>query len=390
MDSEDELEDRESQLPNALKRKRTPTSSEFDAPRTRLPLTINPFSYPPSLLSQFPLAGLTDQDEDPSASIRDFPHRGLEFKPVATAASEPDTEEEEEEEESKPGKKGAEADESVGHLHVLIQAIHQFLDHGEINKAARAYGVILQLRPDGAPVDVRKHHLWAIGAEILMRNGEEPSAGAAKRWGSAANMAKLKAYYETLIQQHPYDPRRPNSVSALDFQLAQLSCEMYNVYAEQQDASMRLEEEMSEGSMEVSYDAEADGATGGQDARAEERGDRLRAKALKSMQEIAERLDSLMAEPPYSKSHDYLRLRAMASLYIADLVVPRTSNLDTGANDPERQRQREREKARGCLQKIMDNRGELDHFTQKIFRECGGQDERDKKRMHSSLPIRKG
>lgn len=386
-----------SSLPTPGKRKRTGSIQKTgSSQRSHRSASINPLSYAPSTLVQLTVAGLSETDELPSNTIPDFPHRGIlnrasdiEDEQIGSVdeADEDDTEGST----AKPHNETKQADEPGGHLDVLLRSIHQFLDQGAINKAARAYGLILQLRPRGRAIDVRHHNLWAIGAELLMREGEQPivqhahdaqeESGTPKRWGSAANMNKVKAYLDTLIQQHPYDYRRPRDISAVDFWLAMLGCEVYNAHAEHVITLRRIEEQD-----EWHDDAEDVDDEDGPE-RAAKRRDELRLQALQAMKDITRRMDGLMQDLPYSKSEHFLRLRAMASLYVADLLVP-ASELPNIQAQGSRARELEQDRARGFLQKVVDNGGDLDFASQAILDPDIEKHGQRKGPLHSSLPIR--
>ncbi|KAI9167254.1 hypothetical protein HJFPF1_03380 [Paramyrothecium foliicola] len=369
--------------------------AEFSSSRpSHLPQdSINPFSYTPSTLAQLSLAGLADTDEDPTRSIPDFPHRGFN-RALAIRSGEADTDAETDaEDKGKAGKSDREATGRESHFDILLKSVHHFLDQGDLAKAARTYGLILQLRPKGLPVDIRHHRLWAIGAEILLREGEEPPSSAKsttrKRLGSAANMGRVKVYYETLIQQHPYDYKRPNAVSAVDFWMALLNCEVYNVHVEHEIAVSRLDE----GETIPMLDDEPDDASESQDPREREprvrrSKDRVRLQALRAMRDITTRLDGLLQEQPYAKSGEFLRLRAMCSLYIADLVVPVVETPAMELEQAEALREREQHAAQAALQKMVENGGELDHVTRAMLGLDTEEDDTELTEQHSSLPIR--
>lgn len=361
------------QAPLTGKRKRTPSTSYTDT-------TINPFSYTPDQLFQFSIAGLSANDEDPTADVRDFPHRPL---PKATSATS-----------SPPPELDANSDESVVeqdfesddddkyvkktkarkphpqqvHLNILIHSTRQFLSQGEIEKAARSFALLLQLRPRlQQPIDVRKYNLWAVGAEIIMREGEtqgnqsEQGDGGfviPRRWGSAASIKKLRAYFESLVQQYPYDYRYPNKVSAVNFYIAQFSCELYNAYVEGTAALEKVDAGMDDLVVE-----------GNEYARKEE----IQKLTVAVVEDLARRMDMVMREEPFLMRNDYLRLRAMVSLYLADL----------GEGEA---RQMEMEAARDRLRMIVRNGGKLDAATAKLLE--GNEDEDVASHLYASLPIR--
>ncbi|KAM0438865.1 hypothetical protein ACHAPT_001626 [Fusarium lateritium] len=397
-----------SQQSRSNKRKRLAFSQDDDDLSSSLPShlpqdSINPHSHTPSIVAQFAIAGLSETDLDPAQQIPDFPHRGFDRsfagRDESEAEEDPDTEADDDAAVAKKKKKPRRR--RGGHFEVLLQSIHHFLDQGEIEKASRAYGVLLQLRPSGGPVDLRHHSLWAIGAEILMRQGERTSSSredkpgeekvAPKRWGRAENMNKVKAYFDTLIQQHPYDHKHPQSVSEVDFWLALLSCEMYNTHTEHVLALDRMARDVDQGSRRESFghdDSFGSDDTETQKARMTQRKEELRLQALATMKDITKRMDGRMREMPYSRNQHYLRLRAMASLYIADLVLPTGPTSAVRFQEAQKARQMERRAAKDELQKIITHGGELDEAAMAILNPSEDSEEDTSIPLYSSLPIR--
>ncbi|KAI0409641.1 hypothetical protein F4802DRAFT_614307 [Xylaria palmicola] len=277
----------------------------------RLPSeTINPLSHSPDTLRQLAVAGLSPEDELPSRSHPGFPHKPLPTRSSRRGRSGRATPSRSAYAGSDDGGSGngsgsgAETDSTmasqrsagktggidqephsarVRHLNTMTAIMHRCLRDGDIARAKRAMGLLLRTRD----VDVRVDNLWAIGAEILMRDGEEeepavtlktpskprPSSSrtrahasprpdtdddsymaetaegegegeedeastpaghpdAPQRWGSAANVAQARLYLETLIQQHPYDAHRPHLTSAVDFWPALFGIEVHDLDAE--------------------------------------------------------------------------------------------------------------------------------------------------------------
>lgn len=371
------------------KRKRQPSLPVDEVPSLREPsrrpaaaLAINPYSHTPNKLYQFAFAGISQDEEDPTLGIKEFPHRGFGWQAAGPSIDE-DTEAETEPSDTRQAQPPRIASAQKVQLQNLISAIQQFLDQGDVEKAAKAFGLALQLRPTSAgPIDIRRYGLWAIGAEIIMREGEEKRRDTKnvtettdiyqfripKRWGASVNMRKLKAYFETLIQQHPYDYKFPNSISAFDFHLAILSCEIYNTHADQIAAIAKLEAtnydieaaDATEGDSEISNDASRQPRL---NQNIKNQKDDIRRASLISMREVANTMDGLMREMPYSKSHDYMRLRATLSLYLADLVIPSISDTSdtTNYNEALKLRDTEHQIARDLLQEIVVQGGKLDH-----------------------------
>jgi hypothetical protein len=403
------------------KRKRSSSvKTDYSLPSHLPPDSINPFSRSPGQLLQFSIAGLKGTDEDPSVRIRDFPHRGFGYghqQGSRTADSEFDVEGDESEEQASV--RGVRTDRPRAvtvrerQINVLVQSIHQFLDRGDIAKAARAYGLVLQLRPRGLPLDIRHYNLWAIGAEILMRDGEMPSSemsvgGVANalghssvrraRWGYATNMNKVKAYFETLIQKYPYDYRMPHKISAVDFQLAMLSCEIYNAHAEHVISLRRLGEESQDWDEDMDAAVEDDDGDGDgdmvndpqqrRDARLNGLKDEVRKRALAAMRDIASRMDSIAKTQPFPKNQRFLKLRATASLYKADLAVPIVPISELAAREGQEHRHSELETARTVLEVVRELGGDLDRTALAFL---GVEDEEASSLdvpAYSSLPIR--
>uniref|UniRef100_A0A4E9ELC7 Transcription factor domain-containing protein n=1 Tax=Gibberella zeae TaxID=5518 RepID=A0A4E9ELC7_GIBZA len=388
-----------SQQSQSNKRKRPKTTDE-EFPSSLPTGSINPLSHSPGVVAQFAIAGLSETDEDPSQRIRDFPHRGLAENGASAVEVESDEDPETEgDEAARPKSKKNTSRKRGGHFDVLLQSTHHFIDQGEIEKAARTYGLLLQLRPSGLPVDVRHHDIWAIGAEILMREGEgsarerednENTSTLTKRWGRAANMSKVRAYFDTLIQQHPYDYKTPNIVSAFDFWIAMFSCEIYNTHAEHTLALERLSSGEEDHRRESFGHDDSFGSddTDSSEARLVQKKEELRLQALSSMQDITKRMDVLIQDMPYSRNQQYIRLRAMASLYIADLVVPVSPVSMLQTQQGQQARLMEQDRARKSLMRIVTYGGELDNAALRVLNPSDDSEGDTSLSLYASLPIR--
>ncbi|KAL6858515.1 hypothetical protein J3F83DRAFT_364033 [Trichoderma novae-zelandiae] len=314
--------------------------------------------------AQLALAGLSEAETDPRRSVKHFPHRGQ------------DSGEEDKkypsESERRQRKSTLRDDDRKGHLDVILRATEQFLAQRDISKAAKAFAIVLQLRPRAQPIDIRLHNLWSIGSEILMRQGEQlqeidrhyaelssfqsRSAGgsgngmqvAAPRWGSSTNLSEIKAYYEVLIRQFAYDQKQPNKLSALDFWLALLSCELCTLYAEHLRSIARLEADIEVQNADSApqditmlsspnrngflarrpgYEA---GDSGPQLETKEDwvksRRDAISQRTLTGLRDVNQRMEKLMDQPPYSQNEHFLRLREITSLLSTDLTSSSLSN----------------------------------------------------------------
>ncbi|KAL6881610.1 hypothetical protein HDV57DRAFT_67856 [Trichoderma longibrachiatum] len=316
---------------------------------------------------QLTLAGLSGaEDEDDSRrAVKHFPHRAQD--------SGEDERKYQSETERRQRKSTRRDDDRKGHLDVMLRATEQFLAQGDISKAAKAFAIVLQLRPRAQPIDIRLHNLWSIGSEILMRQREqlqemdqqytEPSSlqsayaggdrdgvrtSAAPRWGSSANLSEIKSYYETLIRQFAYDQKQPNKPSALDFWLALLSCELSTIYAEHLRSIARLEADIrlqnadsapQDIAMLTSPNAHKflarrpgyeHGDAGSQYETREDwigsRRDAISQRTLTGLRDVNQRMEKLMDQPPYPQNEHFLRLREITSLLSKDLTSSNLSN----------------------------------------------------------------
>ncbi|KAM0510749.1 hypothetical protein ACHAPE_010598 [Trichoderma viride] len=296
----------------------------------------------------FALAGLSEHDEDPRLSAKRFPHQRLDL---------------EEDEKRKPGPKGGQQrarlrdDDRKGHLDVILRSTEQFLAQGDVAKAAKAFGIILQLRPRTQSIDIRIHNLWSIGAEILMRQREKlenlnqhlPQGShafpmAESRWSFSSSMSEIKSYFEILIRQYAYDHKMPRKLSALDFWLALLSCELGNIYTEHLGGIARLEKEtrlqhtdpahpdpLMSASPSTSDHGQPEFTSGDYEPQyelkehwAKKQKEAICHRTLAGLQDINLRIEKLMDQLPYSRNAHFLQLKEMTSLLAADIASPPT------------------------------------------------------------------
>jgi hypothetical protein len=195
-------------------------------------------------------------------------------------------------------------------------------------------------------------------------------------------MNKVKAYLDTLIQQHPYDYKHPRAVCAVDFWLAMLGCDIYNTHTEH---IMGLDRAAREEALETfeMYDIDEDPETQAKQTR-----DELRLRALRTMRDVTKTMDELMQDMPYSKNAHLLRLRAMAALYVADLVIPVIDISPSAIHEAQRARQTEQQSARDLLTRIINNGGELDQAAMAVMNPPDENAQDSTISVYSSLPIR--
>ncbi|KAI0843223.1 hypothetical protein F5Y06DRAFT_257211 [Hypoxylon sp. FL0890] len=433
--------------PHAGKRRKTndeqedeETEPEWNIPSHLPAETINPLSHPPDVLRQFRVAGLEEVNELPSKIHPLFPHKPLPSdgkrrrargNSRVAGASEAESEaesgvEKRQDKDSTP----KQFSERLRHLSTITAIMHRCLGDGDIARAKRAFGLLVQTKD----VDIRQGGLWAVGSEILMRDGEaeeqqrrrqqlkqeageedgeaipgdantEGESQELRRWGSAANIEKVKSYFENLIQQYPHDQHRPYLTSALDFWPALFGIEIYNLDAEFRRALHQLqareEEEDGEGEVDLAAEEMAMAVAYSDDAfeahrqrRDEARHgmawaarDELRTETREVAGRIAGSMDQVMENAPFTTHREMLRLRGNLALFIGDLYIP-SRLLEDGEqveevslNNAEEvlrsraesaeehnalaQRREEVERARKFFRKILDGGGEVDDWIRK-------------------------
>ncbi|KAF8863141.1 hypothetical protein BDZ45DRAFT_722577 [Acephala macrosclerotiorum] len=384
-----------SNLPTRKRKRPAPSPTEDSSPEasddesedgnsTSLPASTNPLSLTPAEIAQYKLAGLRLDEELPA--VESFPHRRLPRKYILESVkvtklkkdkkgkgkareeslSESEEHDEESEKEVEEARKGVNTGPQLRlqHLAVLTAILQRCLLEGDIERAKRAWALLIRGQFGGKGIDFRQSGYWGIGAELLMRSLDKPTKRPSYdsdsededeeerqaeddgwRWGTKEGLEKTKDYYERLILQHPYKRHFHGSVNALDFWPAMVGCEIYGIQAEQKQSLRKLEKEEDEddGGERSGSESEAsageeeeDDSDGGfaagqrrKDKRRKRRAERrwierevIRRTALEAAERIAARLDELMGTPPFSDSHNMLRLRGMLALYIGDLSVP--------------------------------------------------------------------
>lgn len=231
------------------------------------------------------------------------------------------------------------------HLGVLTTILHRCLLQGDYTRAGRAWGLILREEFRGYPMDVRSGGRWGIGAEILLRRGQQDvsdNAGHSSHNNSSVEnntplpftdngFKQAKEYYERLILNHPYSKTAPHAVTALHFYPAMFGLWVY-VAQEQSKVAIRKalnREQSSDHHSEAEENSSVDFDDRESSAALTAP---IRARELDQAQQIASRMDSLLGSPPYSDSPELLELRGMVSLWIGDLTV---SSLPTSSGDVE-------------------------------------------------------
>ncbi|KAH7384797.1 hypothetical protein BKA64DRAFT_681459 [Cadophora sp. MPI-SDFR-AT-0126] len=420
---------RKRKRPHATKESSEDENSSLDGDAAA-PAATNPLSLTPAEIAQYQLAGLELDQEPPD--VKGFPHkalpqsfgsrdkngRGLGRRDVGdTDIDEEDKETEEEKEEGMAERINRGPFLRNQHLSVLTTILHRCLGEGDIQRASRAWAMLLRTQISGKGIDIRSNGYWQIGAALLIRSQDrrkrysyddeesdkevgpneegEDDLGVERRWGSREGLELAKTYYERLILEFPYNRQFQRSVSALDFWPAMVGCEIYGVQIEQKKslAKVKKQEEIDDeddGSGDESLDSDE---TEEEDSREDifttnqrrkekvrrkraekrwEERDEVRQTALAASEKIAAKLDEIMTTPPYLDSHNLLRLRGMLALYIGDLSVP-AMPLAQNEDDNE------------ALVRRSQRLGELNKNTERrfVYRQRVAEYERGKKTQHA-------
>lgn len=411
-----------SQLPlkqKSSKRKRR--NSDGGPPFSAQRKSVKSFSRSTTQQGQLTLAGFTEHDEEPWQDTNHFPHRRLHHAEFGLTGSTDDEQGFHKSIWLRPAPVTSEQPKAVHrgtYLDMLLRSTHQLLDEGKVGKSAKIFGIITQLRLGGRPIDIRQYNLWAIGAEIIMRTGEEEtmrelglpnksfnSVGSYTRiripgrWGSNTNISRLKAYLEELMQKYPYDRKFPNAVSAIDFQLALFACEIFNCHAEFTAEAGCLGEgqvscragatfrEVALGNNSRGTENEHDETTS-PDRGCIERYKHVREHTCRRLTSILAKLDTMMESSPYSRNKYFLHLQATASMMIADLLVPGSDD-DTIDDHDGVKAAVIRNKANVLLQRATNHakHSVFDLLGVSVRQACQNEQPRHQK-VHLSLPIR--
>ncbi|SPQ23728.1 c188f08d-e7c1-45c3-868b-a35cfad8c8e1 [Thermothielavioides terrestris] len=451
---------------------------------------INPLSHSPDTLRQFAVAGYPAEQPLPSKAYPGFPHRpanyqsrhppsdadanadadidtATEASDAAAAGWQTTTTDDGDDETATDTNHHHSASPRPSHSHrrlgkpkkqdriarayrartgCLVAAVQRCLAEGDVARARRAFGLLARARVNGRRVDLRFGRAWEMGAEVLLREGEEeekrPVPGEEgkeekeeeeeeeeeeeRRLARAEErLERLRAYYRFLIQQYPFNKAHPATTAegVLDFQAALFGAEMEAAHASHRRGLARLrrsrEVDDDDGGMDVDepaadYGYEPGGGwDGGDEApqradhhhdhhhhlrglshralRAREREDELRLAALQRMTDVAQRMDTVMETPPFSRDPELLRLRAMAALYLGDLEVPPAPRSDAEDSEGRRARAEQRRTARRLLLRIKEGGGELKDHDEALLESLRSDDEEDEAdeedRETSPLPM---
>ncbi len=223
------------------------------------------------------------------------------------------------------------------HLNVLSTLMHRCLLDGDFDRAGRAWGIILRSHVAGAHlVDPRNNGRWGIGAEILLRrrsgavvdqrepppNTYDPGDG---DMFSDDGFELAKEYYERLIIQHPHRRQRPHAINERSFYPAMFALWILEIAEKSKRAKRKAQEQaalQSETSMSVSIDSDINNDADNTRVREIE----IHNEELARATEVADRLDQLIASPPFDQEVSLLQLRGHICLWMSHLHIATTAS----------------------------------------------------------------
>lgn len=235
------------------------------------------------------------------------------------------------------------------HLDTITAILHRCLSEGDYIRAGRAWGMLLRAEQNGNSIDLRTYDRWGVGAEILMKrelqmvrrttdhNVVEVSNSTSNLRVKAESMEKAKEYFERLVLQFPYRKAFPNATEPLDFSIAMFSLWIYTVKERTSTALMAVcssDNDIEETDAEANDAAQRSSVSDMETDRDRKR-EQVTRDTLQISYEIADRLDGLLASPPYSDEARFWKLCGEMYLWIADLLVAIVPNYGSSSGGDE-------------------------------------------------------
>lgn len=247
-------------------------------------------------------------------------------------------------------------------IHTLTQSLYSFLDNGEVHKARRIFGLLLQLQGHRSHLGMHKDDIWAVGLELLTR-GPKSHVPAS----TPTQISEVSAFIKSMIRKHPYVGKRPNALSALHFATMLYSHQIHNTHSTYVSALQALRQREPDDTPDQTPDAtdeleldQDQHDIHGSKALAEER--TLTTTAITDMGTIAENMDIQLQEEPYSKDPALISLRGMLSLCLVDILKLQAALLrDTAGSAVEQYHEigREQRKAARVFRRVLQARGSV-------------------------------
>ncbi|KAL5119239.1 hypothetical protein ACEQ8H_002950 [Pleosporales sp. CAS-2024a] len=208
------------------------------------------------------------------------------------------------------------------HLNVLSAVMHRCLLDGDYQRAGRAWGMLLRTHVAGGhAVDPRNHARWGVGAEILLRKHDI---------FSEQGFDLARDYYQRLIVQFPHRNITPHAIDARSFLPAMFSLWILATCEQSKQARQHIRPTAQTSRSPSMSDSNMDHAAFQSDDSPAQ-ADAVQVEELARATEIAERLDQLIASPPFDKQASLLHLRGHVSLWLSALLLGHDTNNEDGS-----------------------------------------------------------
>ena len=229
------------------------------------------------------------------------------------------------------------------HVAVLTTILHRCLLRRDWLRAGRAFGMLLRTEVAGQGVEIRRHGLWGIGAEILLRSegqikaemerkegkvsgsqgGEHVVDGNEPNFFTPEGFERARRYYERLIIQFPtrhWDSH--DMLSATNFYRAMFGLWIAFIQDQRKKTCARVQERQrspvtSSGSHASDENDERPGKVG--------------AKIFQQVRELSKTLEDL--KYPYHDDPELHRLQLMVRSWLRDLVPDDASDSNLGTRE---------------------------------------------------------
>ncbi|KAF1808430.1 hypothetical protein P152DRAFT_373455, partial [Eremomyces bilateralis CBS 781.70] len=205
---------------------------------------------------------------------------------------------------------------------VMSDILHHSLLEGDIDRASKAFGLLLRTKIGPDYPDITANNYWGVAAEILARrtrqshgdshrttpsddddNGTSDVRHEGHRLGNPGlytpdGVRKARELLDILILEYPYRVQQPDRVDARDFFQPMFTLWIYEIQRRSEKAIQPYSEE------DEGFDA---------------RRRAIKLGELRMARELAMRMDSTLGTFPYDQQPGLWELRGMVALWVGDL-----------------------------------------------------------------------
>ncbi|MCJ1459472.1 hypothetical protein MMC28_009851 [Mycoblastus sanguinarius] len=227
------------------------------------------------------------------------------------------------------------------HLAAITSTLHRLIHEGDYVRAGRAWGMLLRAELNSHSLDLRTHHRWGLGADIILqRTAQLTKQGNAEDGTSAHDeteildpgsslcfgvegFEKARDYYERLVLQYPYRKASPKATGPLDFYIAMFGLWIFTVQEQHSSGLANIRKRVGNIDHTKAEESDESGTASVSDIDLlyHWRREGVRKSTLQEAHRIATRLDELLVSPPYSDDARIWKLRGRVSLWVGDLLA---------------------------------------------------------------------